>query len=104
MRYDATALTHGRLPALVTAAMNAPQGINLMWNTSMLLPGVLLAPVTLLAGPSASLAVQLIIGFAGSAATLYFVMRRWGVSIAAAAIGGAIYGFSPAMMVAAEDH
>src|ERR1700689_1157518 len=50
MRYNATALTHGRLPALVTAAMNAPQGINVMWNTSMLLPGVLLAPVTLLAG------------------------------------------------------
>ena len=49
MRYDATAVAHGRLPALVTAAMNAPQGINLMWNTSMLLPGVLLAPVTLLA-------------------------------------------------------
>ncbi len=46
MRYSATAMTHGRLPALVTTAMNAPQGINLMWNNSMLLPGVLLAPVT----------------------------------------------------------
>jgi hypothetical protein len=104
MRYAATAVAHGHLPALITTAVNAPRGINLMWNTSMLLPGVLLAPVTLLAGPSASLAVQLIIGFAGSAATLYYVMRRWGVSIAAAAIGGAVYGFSPAMLVAAEDH
>jgi hypothetical protein len=104
MRYAATAVAHGHLPALITTAVNAPRGINLMWNTSMLLPGVLLAPVTLLAGPSASLAVQLVIGFAGSAATLYFVMRRWGVSITAAAIGGAIYGFSPAMLVAAEDH
>ncbi|HEV3293814.1 MAG TPA: hypothetical protein VG123_32950, partial [Streptosporangiaceae bacterium] len=49
MHYDAVAIAHGHLPALVTAAMNAPRGINLMWNTSFLLPGVLLAPVTLLA-------------------------------------------------------
>ena len=48
LRYDATAVAHGRLPALVTTAMNAPQGINVMWNTSLPLPGVLLAPVTLL--------------------------------------------------------
>src|SRR4051794_33077116 len=50
-RYDATALAHGHLPALVTTAMNAPQGVNAMWNTFMLLPGMLLAPVTLLFGP-----------------------------------------------------
>ena len=35
--------------------MNAPHGINLMWNTSLLLPGVLMTPVTLLAGPQTSL-------------------------------------------------
>ena len=104
MRYAATAVSHGHLPALITTAVNAPHGINLMWNTSMLLPGVLLAPVTLLAGPSASLAVLLIAGFAGSASALYLVLRRWDVSIAASAVGGAIYGFSPALLVAAEDH
>jgi hypothetical protein len=104
MRYAATAVAHGHLPALITTAVNAPRGINLMWNTSMLLPGVLLAPVTLLAGPSASLAVLLVVGFAGSAGALYLVLRRWDVSIAASAIGGAVYGFSPALLVAAEDH
>lgn len=104
MRYAATAVAHGHLPALITTAVNAPRGINLMWNTSMLLPGVLLAPVTLLAGPSVSLAVLLVVGFAGSASALYLVLRRWDVSIAGAAIGGAIYGFSPALLVAAEDH
>jgi hypothetical protein len=30
LRYAATAVAHGHLPALVTAAMKAPQGINLM--------------------------------------------------------------------------
>jgi hypothetical protein len=104
MRYAATAVSHGHLPALITTALNAPHGINLMWNTSMLLPGIVLAPVTLLWGPVVSLAVLLVLGFAGSAAALYFVLRRWGVSIAGSAVGGAVYGFSPALLVAAEDH
>ena len=66
MRYSATAVSHGRLPALVTTGLNAPQGINMMWNASMLLAGVAAAPVTLLAGPLASLTILLTVGFAGS--------------------------------------
>jgi hypothetical protein len=104
MRYAATAVAHGRLPALVTAAMNAPQGINVMWNTSFLLPGVLLAPLTLLAGPQVSLTVALTLGFAGSAASLFWVLRRWGASTGAAALGGAVYGFSPALVNAGFGH
>ena len=34
LRYEATAIAHGRLPDLVTTALNAPQGVSLMWNTS----------------------------------------------------------------------
>jgi hypothetical protein len=104
MRYAANALVHGHLPALVTTGLNWPEGVNAMWNTSLLVPGVLLAPVTLLAGPSVSLAILLTLGFAGSAATLFIVLRSWGARLAGAAIGGALYGFSPAIMVAAEDH
>jgi hypothetical protein len=104
MRHTATAVAHGKLPALVTTAMNAPRGINLMWNTSFLLPGILLTPVTLLAGPQTSLTIMLTLGFAGSAASLFWVLRRWGASISAAALGGAIYGFSPAMLDSAIGH
>jgi hypothetical protein len=104
LRYDAAGLTHGRLPALVTAAMNAPSGINLMWNTSVLLPGILLAPVTLLFGPQASLTVLVTAGFAGSAASMFVVLRRWDASISAAAIAGAVYGFSPALLQASAGH
>ena len=43
-RYDATAIAHFRLPALTTEAMDAPQGVRIMWNTFMLLPGALLTP------------------------------------------------------------
>src|SRR5262249_37450738 len=104
LRYDATAVAHWRLPALVTAAMNAPQGVNVMWNTFLLLPGVLLAPVTLTLGPQPSLTVLSTIGFAGSAASLFFVLRRWEVSLGAAALGGAVYGFSPALLHASIGH
>lgn len=104
MRYSATAISHGRLPALVSTAMNAPRGINMMWNTSLLLPGVVLAPVTLLAGPQTSLNVLLTLGFAGSAASMFVVLRRWRASLIAAALGGAVYGFCPALLNSGIDH
>ena len=104
MRYAATAVAHGKLPALVTTAMNAPVGISMMWNTTILLPGILLAPVTVLAGPQVSLTILLTVGFAGSAATMFYVLRRYGVSLPAAAVGGAVYGFSPALTHSAIGH
>jgi hypothetical protein len=104
MRYEATAVAHGRLPALATAAMNAPRGISLMWNTSLLLPGLLLAPVTLAAGPQVTLTLVLTLGFAGSAASLFLVLRRWGSRVLAAGLGGAVYGFSPALLNSGIGH
>jgi hypothetical protein len=104
LRYSAIAVAHGRLPALVTTAMNAPHGISMMWNTTVLLPGIVLTPVTLLAGPQVSLTVLLTLGFAGSAASLFYVLRRYGASMAAAAAGGAVYGFSPALTHTAMGH
>lgn len=104
VRNSATAIAHGGLPALVTNAMNAPHGVNLMWNTSFLLPGVLLTPVTLLAGPQVSLTVALTAGFAGSAASMFLVLRRWGASNIAAGLGGALYGFSPALLDSGIGH
>jgi len=103
-RYDATAVAHWHLPALVTTAMNAPRGVNVMWNTFMLLPGVLLAPVTLVFGPQASLNLLLTAGFAGSATAMFAVLRGWWVSVPAAALGAAVYGFSPALVHSAIGH
>jgi hypothetical protein len=103
-RYDATAIAHFHLPALVTTAMNAPQGVNVMWNTFMLLPGVLLAPVTLAFGPQVSLTLLLTVGFAGSATAMFAVLRRWQVSVPGAALGAAVYGFSPALVHSAIGH
>ncbi len=104
LHYSATAISHGHLPALVTKALNWPRGVNMMWNTAYLLPGIVLAPVTLLAGPQVSLTIVLTLSVAGSAASLFWVLRRWGASVAAAALGGAVYGFSPALLNSGTGH
>src|SRR5260370_18757045 len=94
----------GILSDVVTPALNAAHGVSLMWNTLFLLPGTMLAPVTLLAGPQVSLTIALTLGFAGSAASLFWVLRRWGASMSAAAVGGAVYGFSPALINSGIGH
>jgi hypothetical protein len=104
VRYSATAVSHFRLPALETVAMNAPHGVNLMWNTSLVLPGIVISPVTLLFGPQVALSALLVIGFACSAAAMFYVLRRWGASALAAALGGALYGFSPALVNSGIGH
>lgn len=104
MRYGATAVAHLRLPSLVTTAMNAPVGLNVMWNPSLLLPSVLLSPVTLLFGPQVSLTLLTTVGFAGSAAAMFWVLRRWGCTSIAAFGGGLVYGFSPALTQSAIGH
>ena len=43
-------------------------------------------------------------GFAGSATAMFAVLRRWEVSVAAAALGAAVYGFSPALLHSAIGH
>src|SRR3984885_14792562 len=103
-RYDATAVAHLRLPALITTGMNAPQGISLMWNTAMPLPGVLLAPLTLLAGPQASLTVLMTVGFAGSAVSMFAPGGGGGASAPAAGLAGLVYGFSPALIQSSAGH
>ena len=104
VRYAATAVAHGHLPALVTPALNAPTGINLMWNNTILLPALLFAPLTLLAGPVATVTVLTTLGFACSAAAMYWLLRRYGAGVPAAALGGAVFGFSPGMMNASNAH
>jgi hypothetical protein len=50
LRWSAYAIEHGENP-FVTTWLNAPDGVSVLWNTSLVLPGVLLAPLTLALGP-----------------------------------------------------
>jgi hypothetical protein len=87
-----------RISPFVSDYLNVPDGINLMWNTWVPLPGLLLSPLTLLFGPvlAFNLLVTLAYGLSGWSA--YLAIRRYVPSHGAAACGGLVYGFSPAMI------
>ncbi len=94
------ALLDGRFP-LFSDALNAPTGINLMWNNGMALPAVLFSPITALLGGVATVTVITTLGIAGSAATAFWCLRAMAVRVLPAAVGGALFGFSPAMVAQA---
>jgi hypothetical protein len=98
-----TALLHGHNPLLLTT-MNAPDGVNMMWNTGLLLPAILLAPLSLTLGGNVTFVLLLLAGLAGSAWTAYLVLRRLTRRRVPAFVGGLVYGFSPAMTHQAIGH
>jgi hypothetical protein len=98
LRWVPFALEHGH-DLLVTHHLNYPDGVNLMWNTSLPLPGLLLAPVTSTWGPVLSFNLLLVLAYGLSAWCGYLAIRRFAPGHLAAAVGGLVYGFSPAIRV-----
>ena len=92
------ALGSGRPPLLATA-QGVPDGINLMWNNGMALPALLFAPVTAAWGGLATVTALIAVGLAGSATAAFGALRALGATTLPAALGGATFGFSPAMVV-----
>jgi hypothetical protein len=78
--------------------LNHPDGINLMWNTWIPLPGLLLSPLTLTFGPVMTFNVLLTLAYGLSAWSAYLAIHRYVPSHGAAVAGGLVYGFSPAMI------
>jgi hypothetical protein len=101
LRWVPFALEHGH-DLLVTHHLNYPDGVNLMWNTSLPLPGLLLAPVTGAWGPVLSFNLLLVLAYGLSAWCAYVAIRRFAPGHLAAAVGGLVYGFSPA--IRAQSH
>src|SRR5664280_1771966 len=100
--WPAHALAHG-LDPFASAAMSHPGGVNLLANTSVLALGVVLAPVTWVFGPVASMNVALTVAPALSALAMFVLVRRW-VDWTPAAFGaGLLYGFSPLVLVGLSD-
>ncbi|WP_070380003.1 glycosyl transferase [Rhodococcus sp. WMMA185] len=84
---------------------NYPLGVNLMGNTAMFGLSIPLAPVTLLFGPTVTFTLALTLGLSGTAAAWYWVFSRHVVSSRfAAAVGGSLCGFAPAMISHANGH
>ena len=102
LRWMPFALAHGHNP-LVSDYLNFPDGIHLMWNTSILLPAFVLTPVTVLLGVVVAYNVLSTLAVALSAWCAFFALRRY-VRAPAAAVGGLLYGFSSFMLVQAANH
>ncbi|MEV4810311.1 hypothetical protein AB0J96_10755, partial [Micromonospora avicenniae] len=84
---------------LFTVRQNAPLGVNMMANTSLLGVTLPLAPMTMLLGPQVMYALYLGGALAATAATSYWVLSRHLVrSRAAAFVGGAFLGFAPGIV------
>ncbi|MEU9823577.1 hypothetical protein AB0D81_00495 [Micromonospora chersina] len=84
---------------LFTARQNAPDGVNMMANTSLLGVTLPLAPLTLLVGPQVMYALYLGAALSATAATSYWVLSRHLVrSRGAAFVGGAFLGFAPGIV------
>ena len=94
LEWPAYAMTHGLNP-LFSTAMIYPRGVNLLANTAEVGFGVVLAPITWIFGPVATLNVALTLSPALSALAMFVLLRRWVTWQPAAFFGGLLYGFSP---------
>ena len=104
MAHGARVLTDLQNP-LFTDRLNAPMGVNMMANTSVLGMSIPLAPVTLLFGPHITVLVAIVLSLAGTASVWYWLLSRHLVSSRFAAfIAGAFCGFAPAMLSQAIGH
>ncbi|MET8908571.1 hypothetical protein [Micromonospora sp. NPDC004551] len=100
----ARAVTGAENP-LHSAALNVPDGVNLMANTSVLGLGVPLTPVTALFGSQVAFLVAVVLCLAGTATAWYALLaRRLVRSRAAAAVGGLFCGFAPGLVSQAGAH
>lgn len=98
LAHAARAVTGGHNP-LFTYQLNAPDGVNLMANTSMLGLGAPMAPITVLFGPHVTFALLLTLALAGTAAGWYVVFRRTVITRRlAAAVGAGFCGFAPGLV------
>ena len=103
LEHDAQSVLHGQDPLFFTT-MNAPVGVNAMWNTSLLLPALIMTPVTLLAGPLASYNVLFVLGLATGPLCAFPLLRRFTGSVPAAGLGALVFGFSPAVLASGIGH
>jgi hypothetical protein len=91
------ALGHGLNP-FFSNAMYVPTGVNLAFNTSSPLLGLVAAPFAAAFSPVVSANLLMLLAMPVSAAAAFVVLRKWAVWMPAAAMGGFAYGFSPYMV------
>lgn len=90
---------------LASDLLNFPAGVNLMANASVMGLGVPLAPLTWVAGQQVTFVVVEWLGFTLTAFAWYALfLRRLALARPVALVGGALVGFSPAMVSHGNGH
>ncbi|MEU5726554.1 hypothetical protein [Micromonospora sp. NPDC047738] len=91
--------------SLLTDRLNAPDGVNLMANTTVIALGVLLAPVTWAFGAPVTFALLAAGNLAGTAVAWYLLFTRTlRARRLAAGLGAALCGFGPGMVSQSNGH
>ncbi|WP_344620155.1 hypothetical protein [Dactylosporangium salmoneum] len=91
--------------AFVTGALNAPDGVNLLGNASLIGVGILFAPLTLALGAPVTFAVVAGCNLTANATGWYLLLARGaGLHRLAALVGGAFCGFAPGMVSESNGH
>jgi hypothetical protein len=104
LSHAAWSLAHLQNP-LFSDRLGAPEGVNIMGNTSVLALALPLTPVTLIWGPGVAYAVIITFGFAATGVAWYFVLSRYaGLSRLAAFVGAGFCTFSPGMLSQGGGH
>lgn len=103
LRWVPRAVARGENP-LVTHHLNAPDGVNLMWNTAMPLAGLVLGAALRPFGAVLTYNALLTIGVAGSAVAGWWAARSFVRHESAAVVAGLVFGLSPFMQAHARQH
>lgn len=91
--------------SLLSDRLNAPDGVNLMANTTVIALGVLFAPVTLLLGAPVTFALLAALNLAGTAVAWHLLfVRVLRAHPAAAALGAGLCGFGPGIVSQTNSH
>ncbi|MEV4509394.1 hypothetical protein AB0K00_10595 [Dactylosporangium sp. NPDC049525] len=91
--------------SLVTGMLNAPEGVNLLCNASLIGMGLLLAPITLAFGAPVTFSVLVAGNLAATGIGWYLLFARsLGVHRTGALIGAAFAAFAPGMVSQSNAH
>ncbi|MGI8868240.1 MAG: hypothetical protein ACR2F6_05155 [Mycobacteriales bacterium] len=103
LRWIPYAIRHGHNPFLTNYALY-PEGANMMWNGSIIVPAILISPVTLTVGPVVAFQVLLVLAPVGNTLAAYALFGRWVKSPVAAGVGALAFGFCPLVTIHSAGH
>lgn len=83
---------------LHTRLLWPPEGFSTLWMTTIPVPALLAAPITLTAGPLVSYNVLIVLAVPLAAVSAYVLCRELTTSVPASVFGGVLFGLSPYML------